>query len=428
MKIVKALFSAGNSGFYFDDQKAIKAGAGHDGFFYTGKPQTAGFSAVRQAGEAVSVLLILEDGSAAAGDCAAVQYSGAGGRDPLFLADSYLEVLRSEIAPRLEGLEAEEFRKNARLIDALEAPGRGKGTKLHTAIRYGVSQALLEAAALAQRITKTEVVCRQWELPVIAEPVPLFGQSGDDRYTAVDKMILKKVEALPHGLINNVEEKLGRKGEKLAEYVLWLKQRIARFRPEGAGARPLPDLHIDVYGTIGNAFDENSDAMADYLARLGESAAPHRLYIEGPVDLGEREAQIEGLAEIKRALERRGSDVRIVADEWCNTLEDIRAFADAGCCHMAQIKTPDLGSIHNVVDSVLYCKERGVEAYQGGTCNETDLSARACVHLALASRPERMLVKPGMGFDEGLVVVRNEMMRTIELLRYRRGQAGGAQA
>ncbi|TVR05768.1 MAG: methylaspartate ammonia-lyase, partial [Spirochaetaceae bacterium] len=60
-----------------------------------------------------------------------------------------------------------------------------------------------------------------------------------------------------------------------------------------------------------------------------------------------------------------------------------------------------------------------VEAYQGGTCNETDVSARVCVHLALAARPMRMLVKPGMGFDEGMVVVYNEMMRTLALLEAR---------
>lgn len=55
--------------------------------------------------------------------------------------------------------------------------------------------------------------------------------------------------------------------------------------------------------------------------------------------------------------------------------------------------------------------------YQGGTCNETDVSARTCVHVALAARPMRMLVKLGMGFDEGLDIVFNEMNRTIALLQ-----------
>lgn len=35
---------------------------------------------------------------------------------------------------------------------------------------------------------------------------------GDDRYAAVDKMLLKGVDALPHGLINNVPDNTGYKG------------------------------------------------------------------------------------------------------------------------------------------------------------------------------------------------------------------------
>ena len=160
--------------------------------------------------------------------------------------------------------------------------------------------------------------------------------------------------------------------------------------------------------------------MADYVAGLEKAAGPLDLYIEGPVDAGGKEAQIEELDKITRRLAQLGSPVKLVADEWCNTYEDIVDFTDARCCHMVQIKTPDLGGIHNVVESVLYCNLQGMEAYQGGTCNETDVSARACVHLALAARPMRMLVKPGMGFDEGMNIVYNEMHRTLALLKARR--------
>jgi len=77
----------GYSAYYSDDQKAIKAGATRDGFVYLGEPATPGFRSVRQPGECISVVLELENGAIAVGDCAAVQYSGAGGRDPLFLAN-----------------------------------------------------------------------------------------------------------------------------------------------------------------------------------------------------------------------------------------------------------------------------------------------------------------------------------------------------
>ena len=50
MKIKNVVCAPGRTGFYFDDQRAIKRGAGHDGMFYIGQPVTEGFSAVRQAG------------------------------------------------------------------------------------------------------------------------------------------------------------------------------------------------------------------------------------------------------------------------------------------------------------------------------------------------------------------------------------------
>ncbi|MBV8047174.1 MAG: methylaspartate ammonia-lyase, partial [Paludibacterium sp.] len=395
MKIVRALFVAGYSSFYFDDQQAIKNGAGHDGFNYTGAPVTPGFRAVRQAGECVSVLLQLENGAMAVGDCAAVQYSGAGGRDPLFLGEQFVPFLEQHIKPLLEGRDVSTFLGNARYFDNLQVEGK----RLHTAIRYGLTQALLDATALATNRIKAEVICDEYKLPVIAEPIPLFGQSGDDRYMAVDKMIIKGVDVLPHGLINNVEEKLGFKGEKLQAYVKWLADRVKQLAPD---ASYRPALHIDVYGTIGLIFDNDPVRVAQYIAGLEDFADGLELYIEGPVDMGEKQAQIACLGKITAELTRMGSPVKIVADEWCNTYEDIVDFTDAKCCHMVQIKTPDLGGIHNIVDSVLYCNQRGMEAYQGGTCNETDVSARTCVHLAVAARPMRMLIKPGMGFDEGL--------------------------
>ncbi len=413
MKIVNVLFSKGATGFFFDDQQAIKKGAKQDGAFYTGATLTEGFTAIRQAGECVSVVLMLENGQIAMGDCAAVQYSGTGGRDPLFLADRYIPFLEKHIRPLLMGRELTSFRELAKEFDLLEI----EGNRLHTAIRYGLSQAILDAMAKAKGKLMAEVVAEEYGLPIVAQRVPVFAQSGDERYLNVDKMIMKRVDVLPHALINNVDTKLGRKGELLAEYVGWLVNRIKTVR--GADSAYKPCLHIDVYGTIGQAFDNDPIRVADYLKSLEAPAQDFDLYIEGPVDVGHRERQVEALTAIRQQLDRIGSRVKIVADEWCNTIEDVILFTDTKSCHMVQIKTPDLGSIHNTVESVLYCKQHGMEAYQGGTCNETDLSARACVHAAIAAQAERMLAKPGMGFDEGYMIVNNEMERVLAVLRSR---------
>ena len=147
MKITQAHFVSGFSSFYFDDQKAIKTGAGQDGFVYVGKAVTDGFREIRQAGECVSVLLVLDNGAVAVGDCAAVQYSGAGGRDPLFLGANFVPFLEKHIKPLLEGRTVNTFLANARYFDALEVEGK----RLHTAIRYGLTQALLDATALSPK-------------------------------------------------------------------------------------------------------------------------------------------------------------------------------------------------------------------------------------------------------------------------------------
>jgi methylaspartate ammonia-lyase len=257
-----------------------------------------------------------------------------------------------------------------------------------------------------------DVIASEYGTIPSSQPIPIFAQTGDDRYTNADKMILKKVPVIPHALINNVPTKLGNSGELLLEYVGWLRNRIIQIR---LSEDYHPVLHIDVYGTIGIIFDHDPSKIIAYLEQLANMAAPFRLRIEGPVDLGSREAQLAGLEQLAGMIDQAGIAIELVADEWCNTLEDIRLFADRRAGHMIQIKTPDLGGINNSIEAVLYCRKRKIGAYLGGTCNETDRSAQICVHIALATSPDQMLAKPGMGMDEGLMIVYNEMSRVLAM-------------
>ena len=412
MKIVNIVCSAGKTGFYFDDQRAIKAGAGHDGFDYVGEPVTEGFTRIRQAGESISVMFILEDGQVAHGDCAAVQYSGAGGRDPLFLAKDFIPVIQKEIAPKLIGRDVSEFRILAEELEAMEIDGK----RLHTAIRYGISQAILDAAAKTNKVTMAEIIKKEYKTDVKIKRLPLFTQSGDDRKNSADKMIIKGADIMPHALINHVETKLGQDGSILREYVKWLSDRVLKLREDD---NYMPIFHIDVYGTIGVIFDQDIQKQADYLATLEEAAKPFHLRIEGPMDLEEREATVNALSELTAELDKRGIDLELVADEWCNTLEDIKLFADKKAGHVVQIKTPDLGGVNNIAEAVIYCNEKGIGSYVGGTCNETNRSAEVTTNIAMACGALQVLAKPGMGVDEGIMIVGNEMNRVEALVNSR---------
>lgn len=410
MKITKLICSAGYTGFYFDDQRAIKEGAQSDGAFYVGEPATPGFTSVRQAGESISVMLMLENGTYGHGDCAAVQYSGAGGRDPLFLASDFIPVIEKHIAPLLVGKEISSFREMADIVDKAINPETGK--VFHTAIRYGVTQALLDAVAKSKGEMMAQVIADEYNTEVSKTIIPLFSQSGDDRYLNADKMIMKQAPVLPHALFNNVATKCGMKGEKIKEYLEWLKNRILTHRPEESYH---PDIHIDVYGTLGIIFDNDLEAIANYIGELAEITKPFSLRVEGPVDMGAKDLQIEAMKTICEKIDEKGIDVQIVADEWCNTLEDIIDFSKAKAGHIIQIKTPDLGGINNSIEAVLYCKEHGVGAYLGGTCNETNRSSEVCAHVAMATSPMQYLSKPGMGVDEGYMIGYNEMSRILAM-------------
>ena len=415
MKIIDVVCSAGKTGFYFDDQRAIKAGAGHDGMFYLGETVTPGFETIRQSGESISVQLILEDGQVAFGDCAAVQYSGAGGRDPLFLAKDFIPVIEKEIAPKLIGRDLNNFKTLAEEFDSMQVEGK----RLHTAIRYGITQALLDAVAKARKVTMAEVIQADYNTGLEITKRPIFTQSGDDRYMNADKMIIKGADVLPHALINNVKEKLGEHGEILLDYVKWLRDRILakRVNPEY-----YPIFHIDVYGTIGAAFNCDTVKMADYIATLVEAAKPFKLRIEGPMDVEDRDKQIEALAALTTEVDRRGIEVELVADEWCNTLEDIKLFADKKAGHVVQIKTPDLGGVNNIADAILYCNKVGIGSYCGGTCNETNRSAEVTTNIGMACGALQVLAKPGMGVDEGFMIVFNEMARVEALVNRRKSK------
>ncbi|MEQ8773285.1 MAG: methylaspartate ammonia-lyase, partial [Erythrobacter sp.] len=338
-------------------------------------------------------------------------YSGAAGRDPVFDPGEIEAICRKRVVPRLIDMEAAAGPENAAFAFAYGDEGR-----LPLAVEYGVSQALLRAAAHSRRLTIAEVVAEALGLPAPDTPVPIFAQSGDDRHNAVDTMILKSVDVLPHGLINSAE-KFGPAGTAFADYVRWVADRIGALGEPGY--RPV--LHFDVYGWIGLGISSDPREVARFIARLAESVPGYDLQIECPVDYGSRGATIENYATIVEMLDTLTDRARIVADEHCNTLADIEAFIAARAAHVIQIKTPDVGDLMDTARAIRAARGAGIGAYCGGTSAETDHSARACVHVALAARASMMLAKPGMGVNEGLTIVGNEQARTLAEIAARRG-------
>ena len=412
MKIKDLICSVGNSGYYNWDLAGLKAGGQPDGFAFVGDPVTPGFTTLVQPGETLSIMLILDDGQVAFGDCMDVILSGAAGRDPLFRAAEHRPLVEGELRERLLGTDCTTFRGLAEQLDGAKFEDRG----LHTAIRYGLTQALLNAAALASKETMAEVVAREYQCVISPRPIPILSMCPTKEREQVDKMILKRADILPHGDFIRVEEDLGPDAHKMSDYVQWVATRIEHL----GGNDYKPTLHIDVYGTLGEFFDMDLDRIADFLGRLEQNANGLRLLVETPIIAETQDAQIEAFVGLKQRIRSRGHSVGIIVDEWCNTFEDVKKFADAEAADYIQVKAPDLGGLNNTIDSLLYCKRTGMGAYLGGSGNETDQSSRVSAHVGLACQADILIAKPGQGVDEALMIERNEMNRTLALIAARR--------
>ncbi|MDA7963677.1 methylaspartate ammonia-lyase [Ruegeria sp.] len=409
MKITKVTFAEGRAGFYNEDLLSIKKGAQPNGLVYSDPPITPGFETIVQPGRCISVMLTLEDGSVGFGDCMDVIFSGQAGRDPLFKPEEHMPFLENTLPKVLIGKAVDKFRPLAEEIDKMTHDGR----RVHTALRYGITQAILHATALANRTTIAEVVAAEYNTKLVAKPIPILANCEPFDHLAIDKAIVKKADLLPHGAFPQVVRDLGLRGEKLKEYTRKLVARIHEIGAQGYK----PAIHYDLYGSAAELFDNDPDRMVDYFAELEQTAAPYDLYIESPAVMRDRAEQIEMFSALSERIRAKGLRVRLIADEWCNTLDDIKAFAKAKAADFVQVKTPDLGGVNNTIEALIYARQNDVGACLGGSANETDQSTRITTQIGLACDPSFMLSKPGFGCDESLMILTNEMTRTLALVK-----------
>jgi len=400
MQIQKILAIPGTSTYYYEDVSYLQNHAVPLAERYQTPSLNPDFKFLREPGEIVSIGLVTDLG-VFWGDCVSVVYGGKAGRKSVFRSADGIREIKETLARELEGYRIESFKKSCEeLTSSLSLP-----------VAYGLSQALLSAQAKKTDAAMAEVICREWDLPLPKTPVALHGSSRD-RYAMVDKMMVRQVESFPHLLVDDIEEQLGKAGEKIISYIKELSGRAQKYYPKDL----LPTLHFDFHGAIAKIFDFDMEKIVSFVLESEKEAKPFRLRMESLAILNSREDQIEWSHAFKRKLTEKNSTAQLVVDEWANTYEDILAFATQRACDMIQIKTPDLGSIHHSIQAVLECKKNSIQSLLGGSCNETMLSATLTTHIGLATQPTCMMVKPGMGFDEGFALIKNEMTRTLAIL------------
>lgn len=398
INIKKVTVDCGMGGYWIHDQAAVQAGAAPDGFFFDAPVSSPDFPSVRSPSRAYLISIEIDDGQFAYGDCVTVANAGYAGR-PLPLKDGDAESIQAALTGALVGRSFQGFTDAAQALDHLDLPAC-----LELPVKYGASQALLNAAALTKRSTLAEVLRHEFSLPR-PDTVPGFAGSCGGAWEAnVDKAIMRGVAMFPQSAIQTPAE-----CERLPSYAAWITSRIDKWGAAGYK----PDLHFDFHSSLGRMYGNDEERVLRYLAQVCEQAKGYTVYFEDPMLSQGTEEAVDRMRSLYEKIEARLPTARLIADEWANGPGNAAKFAAARAAHAIQIKMPDNGSLLSSIDAIQACRRHDVLAYLGGSCNETDISARASVHIALAFGAWRMFTKPGMGFDEGLMIMTNEVSRTL---------------
>lgn len=377
---------------------------------WTTPASASGMRFIRQPARVLSLGFCLEDGHVAWGDCLSVSFAGKSGRDGAFDGgESITRFLSGELHDILRACAG-------RKIHEVESTIRERHPELASSVLFGISQALVNAVVINANVP-AHTVLRHALGPDIAvaqmpQKIEFQGSCGSNWHDAVERMIVAGVKYLPQGQFEDLEREIGHDGRQLLEYINWLKGRFVALGP--ASASPVHGervITLDFHGALGDIFGHDTSRIADYVVQLEAHCKPYRLHVESPVVMATFDDQVNRLASLREALRQRQSSVRIIADEWANTLAQMEKLASANAVDGIHIKMPDTGSILDSGRAVALCRRSRLFCILGGSCTETANSSTLAVHLAAATAPDALLIKPGISFDEGFSLVSTELAR-----------------
>jgi methylaspartate ammonia-lyase len=280
---------------------------------------------------------------------------------------------------------------------------------LNSAIRFGVSEALLRALAMAQGETITEVLVREYGLPLSRRVIPIHTEVKGGQAMPLYPQLASLEFRLP-GV--DPEKELGENDERLQRLTRQLSERIAEAT---SGTRPT--LHLNVNGGLGRLYQNNNGKILGALYGLQRVAAPLTLRIEDPVLDDDFQARSRMLAEIRDLLRMRSMSLQLVAGAGISELGDVETLLNANAAHMIRLSMVRLGTIHETMTAIIACQDQGFGVLLSGA------PAEILGNVALATQPELAAAPDDAA---GLEALYGAMARTATWLSRKPGNGEGS--
>jgi methylaspartate ammonia-lyase len=183
------------------------------------------------------------------------------------------------------------------------------------------------------------------------------------------------------------------------------------------------DVQLDINGFAGRQLGNDVGRIVSLMADFEAMVEPRRILFASPVEMPDRASQIATMREIRQAMRAARLRSELIADYFCASVEDHRAFAEAQAADYHMVHAPTVGSVQGSMDVMLDLKQRGIMPYLAGTGTSTDRSGMTIAHMAVAASPDLLLLTPGPGVDTAHSITVNEIQRILTLVRARREPA-----
>lgn len=278
-------------------------------------------------------------------------------------------------------------------------------------LRYGISQIILSALALARGQTVAETIAAEYELPLRHTPAPLHLDIEAGQTAPNTAVLSSPIQSLGYRISGqNPKEQLGANGERLQRFV----RQLTNLLDSVTEPSYRPTLHLSVGGSLGQIFDNDAGRILGALYGLEQAAKPYQLRVADPVLLANPQKQRELMRQLMDYGRMRRMNIQLVASESINSLADAAAFIDAGAAHMLELTLPRLGAVSQTIKAVQACQQGNMAVLLRDEGGDT------AVALALVAKPALLATNWTARGNQEINRVFSEMARTLATVDYRK--------
>lgn len=227
---------------------------------------------------------------------------------------------------------------------------------LPPALRFGLSQAILNTVALSRHQTPAAVLAEAYGLPWPDTLVPLHVEVNDTTITAVQPIVGTQVAAFGYSTIGaNAQATLGADAERLQAHVRQVAAWLAAATPPTK-----PAIYLNLQGTFTQLYGHNEGKILGALYGLEQAAKPYPLVVENVVG-GEFTAVRRVMQHLYGYLHLRRMTTQLAAGYSLFSPVQLQELAAVTAVHHIHLNSTQFGSIQETIQFVLACQTQGIK-------------------------------------------------------------------